>query len=318
MSYFETENNSSKEAEQLTNTLWVEKYRPRTLDTYIGNEQLKKTFAAYIEKKDIPHILFEGPAGTGKSSASSILVKGIDAEALTINASDENGIDVIRNKIKNFATSSGFKDLRVIVLEEADGITPAGQGALRNVMEAYSMSVRFILSCNYVEKIIPAIISRCQVFKIRPLSERDVAIHLKHILDAENVQYTMEDFKYIVGTYHPDIRKIINFSQQSVIGGKLEITKSENVVDCGVKLIDSLKRLDKFNDIRQLVLNADIQTYDDYYGMLYEKVSEYAENKEAIIIALIADYMYQSSFVVHKEISFLACIGAILKELKKQ
>ena len=200
---------------KVVNSLWVEKYRPDKLEGYIGNDQLKQTVASFIVRNDTPHLLFYGTAGTGKTTLAKLITKNIECDVLYINASDENSVDTVRSKIKGFASTTGFTSLKVIILDEADFLTQEAQAALRNLMETFSLTTRFILTCNYQEKIIPALISRCQTYQINPISKKEVAIHLKSVLETESVKFSMDDLGYIVNTYYPDIRKILNFAQQS-------------------------------------------------------------------------------------------------------
>ena len=176
-------------------SLWVEKYRPKDLSTYIGNEHLKSKVKVYLESEDVPHLLLYGRAGTGKTTLAKIITSNIDCDYMYINASDENKVDDVRNKIKTFASSVGFKSLKVIILDECDYLTPNAQAALRNLMETFSRHCRFILTCNYVERIIDPIQSRCQSFKVIPPKRVDVARHLVHILEQENVEYDLDDIR---------------------------------------------------------------------------------------------------------------------------
>ena len=153
--------------------LWVEKYRPQTLDTYVGNEHLVKKAGSYIKNDDIPHLLLYGKAGTGKTTLAKLIVNQIDCDYLYINASDENNVDTVRTKIKTFASSIGFKKWKVVILDECDYITPNAQAALRNLMEVFSSHCRFILTCNYLERMLQPIVSRCQTYNISPPSKKD-------------------------------------------------------------------------------------------------------------------------------------------------
>jgi len=202
-----------------------------------------------------------------------------------------------------------------------DFLSTEAQAALRNLMETFSLTTRFILTCNYQEKIIPALISRCQTYQINPISKKEVAVHLKNILDKEKVEHTNEDLGYIVNTYYPDIRKILNFSQQSILDGKIKISTYNAVgTDTQNKIIDllttSTNTLTTFNEIRQLVADGDVKVFDEYYSLLYNKVAEYSRGKDVIVIMSIAEYLHQSSLVVDKEITFMACIASILKSIK--
>ena len=174
---------------QTENTLWVEKYRPTNLDTYVGNDFIKDKVKLYLETGDVPHLLLYGRAGTGKTTLAKIITKNIDCDMMYINASDENNVDNVRTKIKNFASSIGFKPLKVIILDEADFLTPNAQAALRNLMETFSKTTRFILTCNYAERIIDPIQSRCQSFQVIPPDKKQVAKQLVDILGSEDVTY---------------------------------------------------------------------------------------------------------------------------------
>jgi replication factor C small subunit len=144
-------------------TLWVEKYRPEELAGYVGNHAIIEKVRIYLESGDVPHLLFYGTAGTGKTTLAKLIAKNIDCDLMYINASDENNVDTVREKIKSFASTIGFRQWKLIILDEADYLTPNAQAALRNLMETFSKTTRFILTCNYVEKIIDPIQSRCQV-----------------------------------------------------------------------------------------------------------------------------------------------------------
>ena len=167
MAFFE-----DKETEEVNNSLWVEKYRPQKLDEYVGNEHLKTKVADYLQSGDVPHLLFFGKAGTGKTTLAKLIVNTIDCDHIIINASDENNVDTVRTKVKGFASTIGFRNSKIVILDEFDYMTPNAQAILRNLMETFSKHCRFILTCNYVEKVIDPIQSRCQTFQIVPPTKK--------------------------------------------------------------------------------------------------------------------------------------------------
>jgi replication factor C small subunit len=299
------------------NTLWVEKYRPDTLENYIGNDNLKAKLEQFIKNQDIPHLLFCGTAGTGKTTAAKILVKNIECDYMFINASDENSVDTIRTKIKNFAATMSFKPMKIIVLDEADFITPQAQAALRNLMEVFSKNTRFILTCNYVERIIDPLISRSQVFKLTPPSKKEVAVHVMKILDTENVSYEKGTLAALVTSYYPDIRRILNNAQLQVIDGKLQINVDDIIAgDYKLQVLDvlasNLPLKDKVNNVRQIVADSNVKDFIELYRTLFDKVQEYAPTKVPQSILAIAEGQYRDSFVPDKEINFVATLYNIL------
>jgi len=300
-------------------SLWVERYRPDTLENYIGNETLKEKFAHYIQTQDVPHLLFYGTAGTGKTTAAKILVKNIDCDYLFINASDERGIDVIREKIKNFASTTGFAPLKVVVLDEADALTPDAQAALRNMMEVFSQKTRFILTCNYFERIIPPIVSRCQTSALTPPSKKEVAVHLTNILTNEGIAFDKQAIATLVNAYYPDIRRIIGTAQQQTRDGKLVVNVSEVIAgDIKLKIMDTLMSkqpsTSKLMEIRQIVADAGVRDFVELYRLLYDKILDYTStDKVGQTIRYIAEGQFQDTFVADKEITFMATIYNITK-----
>ena len=304
----------------MSNTLWVEKYRPTTLDTYIGNEHLKSKVSVYLESGDLPHLLLFGKAGTGKTTLAKLLVNNIECDYLYINASDENNVDTVRTKVKNFASTVGFKDMKVIILDECDYITPNAQAALRNLMETFSKHCRFILTCNFVERIIDPIQSRCQSFQIIPPSKTEVAKHLHKILIQENVMDSPEDIKVLVETGYPDIRRVINSAQRNVVKGRLKLDTSSIIQnDYKLKLLKILETQNKknaFNEIRQLLADNKITDYADLFRLLYDEVDSYGKGHLAECILIIARYELSDSQVVDKEINVMAMIIELLGVIK--
>jgi len=301
-------------------SLWVEKYRPTSMDTYIGNEHLKSKVSIYLESGDLPHLLLYGRAGTGKTTLAKLLVKNIECDYLYINASDENNVETVRTKVKQFASTMGFKDMKIVILDECDYITPNAQAALRNLMETFSRHCRFILTCNYVERIIDPIQSRCQSFQIIPPDRKQVATHLSNILSKESVQYEVDDIVTIVNSGYPDIRRVINSSQQQVVKGELVVDKSTILQnDYKLKVLELLKKDKKsaFNGIRQVLLDSKVTDYAELFRLLYDTIEEYAIGHLAEVILVIAKYELSDAHVVDKEINAMAMIVEILQEIKQ-
>jgi len=299
------------------NSLWVEKYRPSTLEGYVGNDTVRAKIEQYIQTQDIPHLLFYGTAGTGKTTAAKILIKNIDCDYMFINASDERGIDTVRDKIKGFASTVGFKPLKIVVLDEADFLGREAQPALRNMMEAYSATTRFILTANYVERIIDPLVSRTQVYKLTPPSKKDAAKKLADILKNEGVEYDTKTIAQIVNAYYPDIRKIINTAQLQTQNGKLQISIDELIgQDIKLKIVDvltnNLPMKDKVGEVRKIVADAQIQDFTELYQLLYEHVEVYAPSKVPQAIIAIAEGQFRDGQVPDREINFVATLYTIL------
>ena len=301
----------------MSHSLWVEKYRPTDLSTYVGNEHLKEKVKVYLESEDVPHLLLFGKAGTGKTTLAKIVVNNIDCDYMYINASDENKVDDVRNKIKTFASSVGFKSLKVIILDECDYLTPNAQAALRNLMETFSKHCRFILTCNYVERIIDPIQSRCQSYKVVPPSKKEVAQQMVNILTQENCQFELDDIALIVNAGYPDIRRVINSAQRQIVDGKLKIDTSSVIQNnYKLQLLEMLSNGVKLNDIRQLIADNSISDYSELFRLLYDEVDNYGKGKQAECIMNIAEAQFQDVNVVDKEINFMSLIIRLLRILK--
>ena len=301
-------------------TLFVEKYRPVSLENYIGNDHLKTKVSKYINTGDIPHLLLHGKAGTGKTTLAKLLVSNIDCDQMYINASDTNSVDTVRNQIKVFASSVGFKDLKVIILDECDFLTPNAQAALRNLMETFSKHCRFILTCNYVERIIDPIQSRCQSYQIIPPSKKEVAIHTSNILNTEGITYDNNDIVTMVNSSYPDIRRIINSIQRNVVDSNL-VVDTESMVknDYKLQVLEILQPQDKknaFKNLRQLLADSQIRDYADLFRLLYDEVDSYGKGHIAEVILTIAKYELSDAQVVDKEINAMAMLIEILNITK--
>lgn len=468
MSFFETE-----EQEQLIdtdNSLWVERYRPSRLDDYIGNEFLKERVSNFLEDNDIPHLLFHGRAGTGKTTISKLIANTMDCDYMIINASDENNVDTVRDKVKGFASTVGFKDKKIMILDECldentmvwilrdgveqsiaikdvndktdlvksynteenrveyrpfmlwdrgvqdvfeielengevvvctsthkwyvedengdhkvvkteelekynhilsptmrndeershpmkkigiksirkkpnraqvydlsvednhnffigetqtlthncDYLTPNAQALLRNLMETFSKNCRFILTCNYIEKVIEAVQSRCQIFEVIPPSRKEIAVHVSNILNKEQVEFDPKDIVPIIDTTYPDIRKIINTLQLASSKGKLKVDRKKVIEsDYKTKVLQILQSdntsRNKYREIRQVVANSRTRDFTEAYTFLHQKVDEYAGDNTSLVILALAEGQYQDSLVIDKEIQFMATLINILE-----
>jgi replication factor C small subunit len=294
-------------------TLFTEKYRPDTLEGYIGNDDFKSSLQQWIDSNDIPHLLLTGGAGTGKTTAAKLIINNIDCDSLYINCSDENGIDTIRDKVKSFASAASFKPQKVVIMDEADFLTINAQAALRNIIETYSLNTRFVFTCNYIERIIDPIQSRTVMFELTPPSMQDVAFKCVEILDLEEITYTKADLVRIVKQTYPDIRKTLNLLQSSIKNGELvesrTITNFKQTSDQVIELLKT-KNVKNFTTIRQLVMDSNIRDYNELYRVLFERADEFTDS--AIATLIIADYQYKSIMAPDKEITFCACISKLL------
>jgi DNA polymerase III delta prime subunit len=294
-------------------TLFTEKYRPDTLEGYIGNDDFKSSLQQWIDTNDVPHLLLCGGAGTGKTTAAKLIVNNINCDYVYINCSDENGIDTIRDKVKSFASAASFKPQKVVIMDEADFLTINAQAALRNVIETFSLTTRFIFTCNYVERIIDPIQSRTIVFELTPPSMHDVAFKCVEILDLEGVTYTKADIVRIVKQTYPDIRKTLNLLQSSIKNGDLqqsrEVTNFNQTSDQIITLLKG-QNIKNFTTIRQLVMDSNVRDYNELYRVLFERSDEYSNS--AVTTLIIADYQHKSIMAPDKEITFCACIAKLL------
>jgi replication factor C small subunit len=300
-------------------TLWIEKYRSQTLEQYIGNDAVKDRIAGCIAKNDIPHFIFAGSAGTGKTTLAKLIIKNIQCDYLYLNASDENGIDTIRDKVKGFASTASFQPLKVVILDEADFLTQPAQAALRNLIEEYSAYTRFILTCNYVERLIEPLQSRCELHMLKPPTKGAVAKHICiNILDVEGITYEIADVAKVINEFYPDIRSIIKVLQSNIQENKLVITALDDNWTKQLVQILSKREKNAWYQVRQLVADAQVDDFQTAYRYMFDHLTEFSFGNDAQLSVILDDFIWRAGVVPDKEINFAACIAKVLEIIKKQ
>ena len=308
-----------------TDFLWVEQYRPKTIDDCILPDSLKSLFLAFIKKGEISNMLFSGTAGIGKTTVAKALCEQMNCDWIMINGSEEGGIDVLRNKIKNFASTvslSGGK--KVVILDEADYLNPQStQPALRGFVEEFHKNCRFILTCNFKNRIIEPLHSRFSniEFKVNPKDKPKLASKLferaVYILKEQNVSYEDKVLVELITKHFPDFRKLINELQRYSVSGSIDAGILVNVSDENLKTLVTHLKGKAFSDMRKWVVNNldndPVKIFRKIYDTLYINL-EPSTIPHAVLI--IADYQYKSAFVADQEINLVACLTELMSQVK--
>jgi DNA polymerase III delta prime subunit len=299
--------------------LWVEKYRPRLIEDCILPQHLKSTFEDFVKKDEIPNMLLTGTAGTGKTTVARALCEELGCDYLLINCSEDSGIDTLRTRIRDFASTSSLSGkTKVVILDEADYLNPnSTQPALRGFIEEFSKNCRFVLTCNYANRIIPPLHSRTTVIEFRiakterPKIAAKFMSRVKVILTAEGIEFNEKVVAEIVGKHFPDYRRILNELQRYSVSGKIDEGILSNVGDAAMKeLITSLREKD-FKKMRSWVVNNldndPVSLFRKFYDHLLPEVKQVPQ-----LVLLLADYSYKSAFCADQEINLVACLTEIM------
>ena len=296
--------------------LWTEKYRPDTLDGYVFRDEAQKNqVAGWVASGMIPHLLFSGSPGVGKTTLAKILINQLELneyDVLEINASRENSVDAVREKITNFVATMPFGEFKIVLLDEADYISPNGQAALRGVMETYASSARFILTCNYPNKVIPALHSRCQGFHIDKIDTTEFTARIATVLVTEGVEVDLDTLDSYVKATYPDLRKCINLVQMNTVDGKLVKTQeSDNsTADYRLAVVDLFKQGKILEARKLLCTQVRPEEMDEVFRWMYDNLELWGTTQEQhdAAVLVIAKGLRNIPMVADQEINLAATL----------
>lgn len=288
--------------------LWMTKYRPKTIDDIVLPENVKEQIKNWIRKGSIPNLLLIGPPGTGKTSLANVIKHSMNVEMLVLNGSEKRGIDIIRNEILSFALAGTYK-LKIVFIDEADGLTVDAQQSLRNIIETYSNNTRFIFTANY-DKFIQPLKDRFTIIYFDKLTKEDIENIVKKILDNENIMYKPNDLKYVINALYPSLRSIIQTLQTNIIEiENKKVLKLTNIVKSNdLEIIETIIKLFKANqidEIRKIIDENNITDFTELYRKFFYNLND------AIAKLIVSEYMYRDKLVADKEINFIAMLYAL-------
>jgi len=303
------------------NTLWTEKYRPKTIDDYVFKDAAQREqVESWIKAKSIPHLLFSGSAGIGKTTLAKILISALEVDnydLLMINASRERGIDIIRDNIKNFSSTMPFGDLKVILLDEADALTQQAQASLKGTMEEFSTTVRFILTTNHPNKIIPPIHSRCQGTHFEKIDHTEFTARVATILVTESVEFDLDTLDTFVKATYPDLRKCLNLVQQNSTTGTLKPPSAadKSALDYKIEMVNLFKKGDLRKARTLLCSNSQVEDVEEIFRWMYENLDIWSATDEGQdeAIQIIRTGLINHSLIADAEINLSACITDLIQ-----
>jgi replication factor C small subunit len=307
----------------VANKLWTEFYRPKTIDDYVFTDnQVREQVKSWIKQKTIPHLLLYGPAGTGKTTLAKILVNQLDIDPydfLQVNASRDNGVDFLKNKIEGFISTIPFGDLKIVLLDEADYLSPPAQGILRGLLETYASTARFILTCNFHNKIISPLKSRCHELRIDKTDQTEFTTRVAKILLTENINFELDILDTYVKSTYPDLRKCLNLVQTSSVSGTLEkVQEITTTIDYKLVMVDLFKQK-KYKQARQLLCSqVRPEEMEEFYTWAYNNLDLWSDTEEGqdAAILVIKKGMIDHSMAADPEINLAATL-VMLSEIDK-
>ena len=302
------------------NTLWTERYRPKTVDEYVFKDAAQREqVESWIKAKTIPHLLFSGSAGIGKTTLAKILISALNVDSydlLMINASRERGIDIIRDNIKNFSSTMPFGDMKIVLLDEADALTQQAQASLKGTMEEFSTTVRFILTTNHPNKIIPPIHSRCQGTHFEKIDHTEFTARVATVLVTENIEFELDTLDTFVKATYPDLRKCLNLLQQNSTTGALKQPSAadKSAIDYKIEMV-KLFKAGKVREARTLLCsNAQVEDVEEIFRWAYDNLDIWSNTEEGQdeAIQIIRTGLVNHSLIADAEINLSATITELI------